>query len=130
MPGKSTIRATLRLMSSSRPARVSAALRIWRIRCTLRTEWPSANLRFRKCWTLATDSRRKLVMTEAGLEIEPGNALVQGIGGGAPGWLDDVLQPVIQVGSELPRFGGNRDAAHTLDCSTMSRSRACSQVLP
>src|SRR5258707_9466417 len=51
------------------------------------------------------------MMAEARLEVEPDDALVEGIGRGAPCWLDDVLQPVVQIGSELPRFGGDGDAA-------------------
>ena len=45
--GNSTRRATLRGTNSSRTARDTAALRICRRICTLRTDWPDRSLSFR-----------------------------------------------------------------------------------
>ena len=48
--------------------------------------------------------------TQSRDEIEADDRLVQRIGGGAPVALDDVLQPVLQIWSDLPRFVGNQDS--------------------
>jgi hypothetical protein len=53
-------------------------------------------------------------MAQAGFEVDPDDRLVEGVGGGTPTRLDDVLEPVVEVSSESPGLGGNRDASDRL----------------
>ena len=55
--GSSASLATLRVTSSSRIARDSAADRTWRMTWTLRTDLPSLSLGFRNACTFVTDRR-------------------------------------------------------------------------
>ena len=112
--GSSTSRATLRTISSSRTARVSAELSTVRMIWTLRTESPASRRLSRKRWTLTTDRLGERAAAQAGRQVEADDHLVEVVGCRAPVALHEVLKPVLQVRAEAPRFVWHRDAGARL----------------